>query len=458
MLIDEPQMKEERVIIVAETVCEREGNGTLHSVQEAEISHQTTADNVQEELQACLPIDPTGMEKGNEEGEEGEEGQCAQGMGSRSNSFPSGVFRPQSAAYLIAQREACQGSLETSMSGDDRDKGKVAFSPGPSPLKSTLSKSPVIGVGIPQQSQYYLGESDSFADFHPRKGGFAHHPFTPVLKASNTDVKQALEDKDESDLSPMETPGPMERKDGIIVFESVINTGGNAAVSAIEDEAIAVAVAGRGEVAEGGGESASEAVIGEKEVPRAGLGGGNAVKGTGIVTGTATGAVTGAVTGADALSGVEAEASAVSTKAFSSDSSSSSAALLKERRPSSSRSLVDASVFDQCQLLEGKDSKTTIDASAHSAGTHTASQSRSASRSGSVSGRRSRAGSEGHIPQVAVIHADEETREIDNVLVARSDNGLADQGDDQRNDQRNEQGDATVGVVDNYDDDDFIDE
>ena len=169
----------------------KESSPSVHQIEESQKTNTECGTQDPQEQAEEVPIMDTAGEK-----------ECPQVIRSRSNSLPSGAFRPQSAAYLIAQREACQGSLETSQSGE----GKDAFSPDSSPLKGTMSRSPVIGLGIPQQSQYYLGESDSFADFHPRKGGFAHHPFTPVLQSSKDDVKCALEGKDDSDLPTIHAP------------------------------------------------------------------------------------------------------------------------------------------------------------------------------------------------------------------------------------------------------------
>jgi hypothetical protein len=376
--VDEPREKNKINETANGTAHESVDNEAILAVQGAEGSH------LQDEANTQLPIDPA-----EEEEEEGEEGDKS--MGSRSNSFPTGAFRPQSAAYLIAQREACQGSLETSMSADDRDKGKIAFSPDPSPLKSTLSKSPVIGVGIPMQSQYYLGESDSFADFHPRKAGFAHHPFAPVLQASNDEVNHALE---ESDLSPMQTSGPVEGKEEITVSKS-------------EDTA--------GNVAGGAGEGQGEVGMEEKVVT------------TAPVTGE--------------LAPVEGVV-VLPIKACTSSSSSSTAGLSEESSPSSSGSLVaGVSVTDQCQVLE-KANTTTNNASTHSTGSHSASESELQSGSGTGSGSGLGSGNGGQAAQIAMIHADK-GREINNLA-----HGCV--SADQLNDDSE--------VVDAYDDDDFLEE
>jgi hypothetical protein len=334
--VDEPREKHKINETVNGTVHEKVDNEAILAVQGAEESH------FQDEANTQLPIDHA-----EEEGEEDEKS-----MGSRCNSLPTGAFRPQSAAYLIAQREACQGSLETSMSADDRDKGKIAFSPDPSPLKSTLSKSPVIGVGIPMQSQYYLGESDSFADFHPRKAGFAHHPFAPVLQASNDEVNHALE---ESDLSPMQTSGPVVEKEEITVCKSEDTAGKAAGEAGMEEKAVTTAP-----------------VIGELAP----------VKGVVVLP----------------------------TKACTSSSSSSTAGLSEESSPSSSGCLVaGVSVIDQCRVLE-KTNTTTTNASTHSTGSHSASESELRSGSGTGSG----SGYGGQAAQIAVIHANE-GREINNL-------------------------------------------
>ena len=90
----------------------------------------------------------------------------------RRTSFPIGAFRPQSAAYLRAQRGlVSNGSLETSMSEEE---SKDSFDS--STLTGPQSKSPSALAGV-ALAPYYLGESDSFADFHPRPtGAMISHP------------------------------------------------------------------------------------------------------------------------------------------------------------------------------------------------------------------------------------------------------------------------------------------